>query len=155
MKTKLIIVTDLGLLRAYREVQNLADHGPHLELVSEFRSEAAREKLSEQVTDQAGRFTRGGGDRAVPGDLSSGERLDLETEQDRRLIARMAGRIDELLADDSVDRCYLAAGAPVHKQLLDQLNPKSREKIDRVVTANLTKADPADLLARFANAEAK
>jgi hypothetical protein len=70
MNTKLIIVADLGLLRAYREVQGPTDRQPHLELIEELKLERAHEKLSDQVTDQAGRFPRGGGAGNIPGDLS-------------------------------------------------------------------------------------
>lgn len=41
--TKLIIVADLGLLRAYREVQGLGDREPHLELTEELKPEAAHQ----------------------------------------------------------------------------------------------------------------
>lgn len=152
---KLIIVTDLGLLRAYREVKRPQNREPHLELIEELTPEAAHEKLSDQVTDQAGRFPRGGGAANIPGDLSAGERLPLEAEQNRRLIELLAGRINALLADDGVMDCWLAASAPIHKQLLDALNPKEREKISQVLPSNLAGNDPQELLGHFAKAAEK
>lgn len=56
MTTKLVIVADLGLLRGYRETQNAADRQSHLELIEELKPEIAHQKLSDQLTDQAGRF---------------------------------------------------------------------------------------------------
>jgi Protein required for attachment to host cells len=150
MKTKLIIVTDLGLLRAYREVQGLGDREPHLELIEELRPEAAHQKLSEQLTDQAGRFPKGSGASIVPGDLSTSERLNLETEQERRLIRLLSDKIDVLLADEAVASCSLAVGAPIRKQLLDALAPQSRSKIHQVLASDLSKLEARELLSRFA-----
>ena len=152
MNTKLIIVADLGLLRAYREIQALEDHEPHLQLIDELRPEAAHEKLSQQLTDQAGRFPKGGGASIVAGELSAGERLGLENEQDRRLIGQLAEKINTLLANEAVTSCSLAASAPIHKQLLDAIAPQGRAKIRRVLASNLSKTDPSELRGHFARA---
>jgi hypothetical protein len=149
---RFFIVTDLGLLRAYREVSGAPNRPPHLALIDELRPDEAHERLSQQVSDQAGRFPRGAGDRNVAGDLSAGERHDLESEQHRRLLQQMAGRINQLLASDSVVACSLAASEPIHKQLLDALSHEARSKISKVVPANLVKLDPGDLRARFQSA---
>jgi hypothetical protein len=147
---KIIIVADLGLLRVYREVKRPQDHEPHLELIDERTPETAHEKLSDQVTDQAGRFPRGSGADITTGDLSAGERLNLDAEQSRRLISRLAETIDALLADEMVTDCWLAASAPIHQQLLGSLNPKAREKISQVLPSNLAKTDPGELREHFA-----
>jgi Protein required for attachment to host cells len=154
MKTKLIIVADLGLLRAYRKVQDLGDREPHLELIEEIRPEAAHQKLSQQLTDQAGRFPKGNGASIVAGDLSAGERLNLESEQERRLIRLLSDKINTLLADRAVTSCFLAAEAPIHKQLLDALSPQSRSKIRQVLASDLSKLEGKELLRHFAKATA-
>ena len=150
MNTKLIIVTDLGLLRAYREVQDPQDYEPRLELVEELSQEAAHEKLSQQVTDQAGRFPRGAGAGNVAGDLSAGERLSLEAEESRRLLKRMAKKINALLSDAAVTSCALAASAPIHKQLLAILDRKARGKISQVVASDLAQIQATELPKHFA-----
>ena len=152
MNTKLIIAADRGLLRAYREVRGFADQQPHLELIDELKPDAAHEKLSEQVSDRAGRFPRGSGAGHIPGDLSAGERLNLEAEQSRRLIELLAARINALLEDDDVTRCSLAASAPMHKQLLDALSPKARGKVSQLLASNLAKTEPGELPVHFARA---
>ena len=43
MNTKLIIVADLGLLRAYRQTQSAADRQPHLKLIAELKPATAHE----------------------------------------------------------------------------------------------------------------
>ena len=152
---KLVSVADLGLLRAYREIKRLEDHHPHLELIKELEPEAAHEKFSDRVTDQAGRCPRGSGADMTAGDLSSGERLSLDAEETRRLIKRLAETIDTLLADDATRICWLAASAPIHKQLLEALNPVSRTKISRMLPSNIAHADPQDLLEYFSKAASK
>ena len=117
MNKTLIIVADLGLLRAYRETQNVTDRQPHLELIEELKLESARQKLSDQLTDQAGRFPRGSGAGNISGDLSAGESLTAETEQTRRLISQLAGRMNALLAHAEVTRCSLAISGAIHGRI--------------------------------------
>lgn len=150
MNETLLIVADLGLLRAYREVQNLADRKPHLELIEEFEPESAHQKLSDQVTDQAGRFPRGGGAAHTPGDLSAGENLHAEAEEERHLIGKLAARINTLLADKTVKRCSIAISGAIHLQVLEALDPKARAKIGKVLASNLAKTPPRELQAHFA-----
>lgn len=153
MNTKMIITTDLGLLRAYRVVQGRMDHQPHLELVEELRPETAHQKVSDQLSDQAGRFAKGSGAGGMSGDLSSGEQHDLGLEQDRRLIKLLAGKINDLLADVSIITCSLAASAPILRRLLDQLAAPVREKITAALAIDLTKTAPTELLAHFARGD--
>lgn len=149
MNNTLLIVADLGLLRAYRKTPNVADRQPHLELIEELKLESAHQKLSDQLTDQAGRFPRGGGAANISGDLSAGESLNSEAEQNRRLIGQLAGRINALLADDNVTRCSIAISGAIHNQLLEAIDPKARAKIGQVLASNLAKTDPSELQAHF------
>lgn len=150
MNKSLLIVADLGLLRAYRETQNTADRQPHLELIEELKPESAHQKLSDQVTDQAGRFPRGGGAANISGNLSAGESLNSEAEQNRRVISQLASRINTLLAEDDVTCCSIAISGAIHNQLLEAIDPKARAKIGQVLASNLAKTDPSELHAHFA-----
>lgn len=152
MNKTLLIVADLGLLRAYRETQNVADRQPHLELIEELKLESAHQKLSDQLTDQAGRFPRGGGAAGISGDLSAGESLNSEAEQSRRLISQLAGRINTLLANPEVTRCSIAISGAIHNQLLEAIDPIARAKFGQVLASNLAKTDPTELLGHFARA---
>jgi len=155
MKSKLVIVTDLGHLRAYKQTPGAADRQPSLQLIDELNPPAAAEKLSDQVSDQAGRFPRGGGGAgagAIAGDLSAGEALTREAEQEHRLIQKLAEKIDTLLADEAVTSCLLAVSAPIHKQLCGALRSKSHEKISQVLASNLASTPPPELLAHFKKA---
>lgn len=152
MNKTLIIVADLGLLRAYRQTQNEADRQPHLELIEELQLASAHQKLSDQLTDQAGRFPRGGGAANISGDLSAGESLNSEAEQSHRLISQLAGQINTLLAEDDVTSCSIAISGAIHNQLLEALAPKARSKIVQSLASNLTKTDPQALAEHFARA---
>lgn len=149
MTSNLVIVTDLGLLRVYRVVQSATDCQPHLKLVDELKPESAHQKLAEQVTDGAGRFPRGGGVNHIAGDLSVGERHNLELEQTRRLIRLLAGKINSILEDDTVEGCWLSASAPIHLQLLDELNAIARSKVREALALDLTKDHPTNLIKKF------
>ncbi len=149
MNSHLIIVADRGQLRAYRLLQNSGDRSPHLELMAEKEPSAPHEKMSDQVTDQAGRFPRGGGAGGTTGDLSAGEQLTQQAEVDHRVLEQLAAKIDTLLADDGVTDCLLAISAPIHKQLVDLLAPKGRDKIKQVLASNLAGTDPTELLEHF------
>lgn len=150
MNKTLLIVADLGLLRVYRETQNAVDRQPHLELIEELKPESAHQKMSDQVTDQAGRFPRGGGGANSSGNLSAGESLNSEAEQHRRLISQLSGRINTLLADTAVTRCSIAISGAIHNQLLEAINPKARAKIVKSLASNLAKTDPTELHSHFA-----
>lgn len=152
MNKILLIVADRGLLRAYHQTQNKADRKPHLELIAEVKPESAHQKLSDQVTEQAGRFPRGGGRTNISGDLSAGESLNSEAEQDRQLISQLAGSINTLLADNAVTSCSIAISGAIHNQLLEAIDPKARAKIGQVLASNLAKTDPNELLAHFEKA---
>lgn len=149
MNKTLLIVADLGLLRAYHQTPNVAARPPHLELIEDLKLESAHQKLSDQLSDQAGRFPQGGGAAGVAGNLSAGESLHSEAEQSRRLISQLAGRINSLLADDDVTRCSIAISGAIHNQLLEAINPKARAKIGQVLASNLAQTDPSELHTHF------
>lgn len=146
MKNTLVVVADLGCLKAYRLDQTPVQHTPRLELLEEFNNNGATAKLTDVTTDSSGRFPRGG-PRAEQG-MSDGERHNIELEQRRRLVRQLAGKLNQLLQQFDVD-CYLAASREIHKPLLDELNPANRSRIVRSVHADLTKVDKSQLLSHF------
>lgn len=147
MKNTLVVVADLGCLKAYRLDQTPVQHTPRLELLGEFNNGDATAKLTDVTTDSSGRFPRGGA-RAGQG-MSDGERHNLELEQRRRLVRQLAGKLTHWLEQPDVEDCYLAASREIHKPLLDELNPANRSRIVRSVHADLTKLDKAQLLSHF------
>lgn len=125
MDTKLIFVADLGLLRAYRQTQSATDQQLHLKLIAELKSVTGHEKLSDQVSVQAGLLT-------------GGEQLKQGSRQNQRLIKQMADKINELLADNEETQCVFVVSTPIFKQLFNELKPKtdSKESLGHFEKAN-------------------
>ena len=153
MSSKLVIAANLGLLRAYREFQRRADIEPHLELIKELKLQAAHEKISDQVSDKAGRFPRHG--FGISASDSANARRNRDAEQQRRLIKRLAETVNELLVDESVDECRLAISAPIHRQLLDALDHRAREKVTQVLASDLAGTNPQSLKVHFEEASSE
>ncbi len=147
MKNTLVVVADLGCLKAYRLDTTPVQHTPRLELIEEYMNNGGVARPTEVNTDSSGRFPRGG---AHPvGGMSDGERHNLALEQRKRLVRQLAGRLRHLLQEPGAGDCYLAASREIHNHLLDELDPAMRVRIVRSVHADLTKVDKGELLAHF------
>lgn len=148
MKNTLVLVTDLACLKAYRLDSNPMHNAPRLELLEEFHSPGAHERLTDKVSDQSGRFGRGGPVNGA-GAMSAGERHNLLLEQRKRHVRQLAGRLTTLISRADVEYCLLAASREIHRQLLDELSPQTRGKIQKHLAADLTKLDKSELLRHF------
>jgi len=149
MKNTLVVVTDLGCLRAYRLENSHANHTPRLELVEEFMSADAHGKLVDKVTDLGGRFPRSAGAANARGAMSDGERHNIELEKRKRLVRQLAQRLNALARGPEVERCLLAASREINHPLLEELEPQVRAKIEKNVPADLTKVERAEILRHF------
>ena len=125
----LLVVTDRGHFHAYQGQED----GSLTELDTMQMAEAL-EKLSDQVTDQAGAFpsreSQGLGN-------STGERLPLEAELEMRSIRQIGQRIKELVTENECDHWGLIAAAEINNAILDQLDPPTREKLNFNLKRNL------------------
>jgi hypothetical protein len=148
MKNTLVVVTDLGSLKAYRLDNSRLLREPRLELIREFNFLEAHAKLGDKVTDQGGRFPRtmGGGQN---GAMSDGERHNIALERRKRLVRQLAQSLEEMLKDKEVEICYLAASREINHQLVDELSPEIRKKIEKNIPADLTKIEKSLLLGHF------
>ena len=145
MKEKLLIVTDLGLLKAYQ--LNTTPKGTlRLELVEEVTLEEVRHRLTEKVTDLAGR-------RAAPrarhwgAPLADAHNLQLETK--RRLVKRIAANITRLVRAYALDGCWLAAHKEINHSILGALPAAIRQRIETNLVRDLVKARGPELLEAF------
>jgi hypothetical protein len=146
MKNTLIIVTDLGLFKAYRLERTAIQQTPRLELIEELEALDAHGKLLDKVTDQAGRWRVPTARMA----MSYGERQKIDLEMRRRLIKQMAEHISRVLREQDAEECYLSTNKETHKQLWEELEPDVRKKIVKVLPLDLTKANKSQLLEHFA-----
>ena len=149
MKNTLVVVADLGCFKAFRLETHHPNQTPHLELVEEFNSTDAHNKLVDKVTDLAGRFPHSAGAANTRGARSDGERHNIELESRKRLVRELAQRLNTLVRSKEVERCLLAASREINHQLLEELEPPVRAKIEKNVHADLTKLERAEILQHF------
>src|SRR6185436_15633800 len=103
MKNTLVLVTDFGGFKAYKLENNQPLSSPRLELLEEYNHREAHQKLVEQTTDFSGRFPRSAGTPGATGAMSDGERHNIQLEQRKRGVRKLAGRIDSLMKDPTVE----------------------------------------------------
>ena len=148
MKNTLVVVVDLGCLKAFR-LENGVTRTPRLELIEQFDNPEAHDRLVERVTDLSGRFTRGAAKSANGSVMSDGERHNIELEQRKRYVRELARRLNSLAKDKKIERCFLAASREINHQLVEELEPEVRAKIEKNLSADLTKLGRTDILGRF------
>jgi hypothetical protein len=144
MKAKLLIVTDLGLLKAY-QVELPRKGSPQMKLVEELVLEPAHQHVAEQITDSAGRraATASG---TGGGTMADSHNLHLETR--RRLIRELAHSVSTLAASHP-DGCWLAAAREILHPIVAALPQALRGRIERQVPRDLTKLAPREVLSHF------
>jgi hypothetical protein len=135
------------MLKAYKLEFTLQDT-PRLEELEQVVLEEAHARVVDTVSDLAGR-------RAAPTQKSWGTPLSydhkLELESKRRLIRQIAAHIERLIQKTDCQVCWLAAPKEVSHQILNELAPRVRHHIKRVISCDLTKAGQKELLAQVLN----
>jgi hypothetical protein len=151
MKNTLLVVADLGGYKAFKfdnDDNNRPVHRPpRLEFLEEFDNASAHGHLVDKVSDLAGRFPRGNG--ASGGAMADGERHNIELESRKRHVRQLAQRLNSLARNHDIDRCFLAASKEINHQLLEELDPEVRLKIEKNIPADLTKLERTDILSHF------
>ncbi len=145
MKNKLLVVTDLGLMKAYR-VEETERNTPHLELLEKIVQEEAHRRFAGIVTDMAGRHT-GPTQRSWGAPMIDDHNIRLEMK--RRLIRHVAEQINRLVQQNQPEGIWLAAHSDINRQLLDELSPAVRAMIEKNIPCDLIKAEQKSLLRHF------
>jgi len=152
MKNTLLVVADLGGYKAYKlgnhDTNNHLSRTPRLEFLEQFDNPDAHGHLIDRVSDLSGRFPRGTGTRSG-GAMADGERHNIELEPRKRLVRQLAQSLNTLARRQEIDRCFLAASKEINHQLLEELDPDLRAKIEKNVPADLTKLERTDILRHF------
>ena len=151
MSQSLLILLDAGRFKAYRMETDRRFSTPRLSLLEEWES-GVTDRISDQVTDQAGQFSKGSRSFAAINDMADGERHNLELEQERRALKKMAQRVGELLDQEQVDGWSIAAGKEINQSVVDLLPNSVRGKLQKNVPANLTRLPVPDVLEHFQEA---
>ena len=140
----LMIVTDLGRMKAYRITRDEDDPttSPAFEDLVDDDLKNLHSRKSERVTDQAGRFPSG------RTGLAAGEKHNEEKEALQSQLDSIVERINDVAKREPGKIC-LAAPQPMHRKLLDALRPEVRERVFRDLALGLVKAPKLELLQRF------
>jgi hypothetical protein len=81
--------------------------------------------------------------------MSDGERHNIQLESRKRMVRQIAQRVNAIARPKNIDACLLAASREINSQLLDELEPEVRAKIEKIVPANLTKLERNEILRHF------
>lgn len=145
MKAKLVIVTDRGVMKAYK-FDSTPRGTPHFDLLEEVVLEEAHHRLVEEVTDLAGR-------RAAPVQRSWGTPLadahNRKLETQRRLLKEIAGHIQRLSQRHPEVGMWVAAPKEMNHPMLEVLSRTVRARIQVNLPRDLVKADKEELAEHF------
>lgn len=147
MPHKLIVLADLGRLKAFRVTRDEMTAHLHVELAEEISFLDGQEKLVDKVTDKAGRFPASGGTNGG----GAGENHNLQTEIQKRLIKRLGEGINDLVKRENPTVWHFAAAQEINQRIVDTLCSEAKAKLSKSVGSDLTKIGKAELLSHFAS----
>ncbi len=143
---KVIIAVDLGHFRAYK-VTKQEHESPKIQLIESYDSIEAHGKLSDKLSDTAGRFGVGGGKNGAA--KGYGEPHNIELEMERKATKLIASDINAIIKKEGSPKWYLAASTMINSQILDNLDAEVKAKLDKNIMSNLTKTDKSDIMKHF------
>ena len=145
MPHKLIVLADLGRLKAFRVTRDEMTSNVHVELAEELSFLDGQEKLLDKVTDRAGRFPGSGGANGG----GAGENHNLQSEMQKRLIKRLGESINDLVKREQPSIWHFAAASEINHKILDLLCPEVRSKLSKSLGNDLTKISKSEILSHF------
>lgn len=165
-KDSIVVVADLGELKAYRvdeligmdrhestEVSHIQHLGTEkeatvLELVAHINYLEPHGKSADHVSDQAGRFGENRG--ASLGETHEmGEAHNTALERDRRTLKAISEDIRTIIEKESPRAWYLAFPKDKHNKLGEMLSEEIRKTLRKSVPSDLTKMKTSELLSHF------
>ncbi len=148
MNNKLVVVVDLGCLKAYKVDYDEVSTNPRFEMIENMKTDEADGRISHKLTDEEGRFH--GGQRAQNEIRASGERHNIALEFERRAISQLAKTINRVVSKNPESQpVYFAAIVEINRQVLGKLDPAVRARIEKTVPEDLTKIHVSKLLNHF------
>jgi hypothetical protein len=147
MPHKLIVLADLGRLKAFRVTRDEMTSTLHVELAEEISFLDGQEKLVNKVTDKAGRFPASGGNNGG----GAGENHNLQSEIQKRLIKRLGEGINDLVRRENPTVWHFAAAQEINQRIVDTLCSEAKAKLSKSVGSDLTKIGKSELLSHFAS----
>jgi hypothetical protein len=150
MESDLVVVTDLGLFKAYLMNRKGRSQKPSIQFLESFETEL-HQKFAENLTDTAGRFV---GNPAMKSARGYGEPHDLDLERKKRTIKQIGDEISRLVHQFEVKRWFFAGSKEIYKPLLARLTDEVKRTLSVSLDRNLTKFSKADLMLAFNGAAA-
>ncbi|MBC8412650.1 MAG: host attachment protein [Nitrospira sp.] len=147
MEKTIIITSDLGHFKAYRITQDIPDISPRITLIKSYDTFEGHVKYGERVSDAAGRFRRGGVESDTA--MGSGEPHNTALEVKKRLAKKIAADIDSVIHSEKCEKWCLAASEKINRNIIENLNPDVKARLDKNLNADLVKADQSELLSHF------
>ncbi len=142
----IIITADLGHFKAYRVTKKPLE-SPRVTLIVSYDSIEGHGKLGDKLSDSAGRFRRGGGKKESA--KGFGERHNIELQLQKKLAKMIAKDINVLIDREDCEKWYLASGKKINRSIIENLTPETKAKLDKNITANLTKVHKSEILNHF------
>ncbi|MBN2161137.1 MAG: host attachment protein [Spirochaetes bacterium] len=139
MQDVMIIVTDLEHFKAFKMKKRRNSSKESLELLTSFDNIEPHKKISERMSDRAGRF-RGHG---------TGESHRSTSEDRRRLTRYIADRVNSVLADNNVEAWYFAAPKKINNEILGNVKTDFMNKLRTTIQSDLTKSPEAKIVDLF------
>lgn len=143
--SKIVIAVDRGHFKAYRVTKNPFE-SERVDLVNSFDTLEGHERIGDVLTDQAGSFGLQGGKGGVKG---YGEPHNIETEVEKRTSRQIARMIGDVIVKEKCKTWYLAAPQAINSQIVEYLDQPVREKMEKNVSANLTKVAKSEIMEYF------
>lgn len=148
MKKRLLILADLGHLKAYRLLYNAPGLKPKMELIGTFSTIEASGRLRDKLTDNPD-LKRGDLAGMQQGITSDGERHNIDLEFQRRAVKDLARQIGEIIRKEpGLDGCFFAAAKEPHNQIVEHLSAQARQQIIADWHEDLTNLPNGELVRR-------
>jgi hypothetical protein len=142
----IVIAVDLGHFKAYKVTRDPLGR-PIIDLIESYDSLEGHIKIGDKLSDTAGRFVGGGGKGEVA--KGYGEPHHLESEIRKKLVKMIAMNINALIKKEGPENWFLAAGERINKDIIEDLEPKVRAKMDKNISIDLTNTPKAEILGHF------
>jgi hypothetical protein len=146
MKPKLLFVTDLGLFKAFRIINDENSSHPRVQLFETITPEDSHGRMM----PLQGRFPGGTHGATTP---SYGEQHNATLEFERRTVEFLANRIAEICAKQPESpMIYLAAHKEINHQIIERLG-RWKQFVHKTLLEDLTKVPETTLMSHFKHGE--
>lgn len=142
---KILVIVDLGHFKAYGI--SGTPTGNRIDLIASYDSTESHMKFTEKYSDADGRFAGAGKNVSASG---NGEPHNTALEIEKRAIKQISSDINSLLTKKAGSSWFLAASKKINGQIVENLDPAVRGRMEKNVASDLTKIPKAELMKHFA-----